>query len=239
MSTWWKATHLRRALANLAYHRLFQPYATQFLSRPVNAFESCRSQEPAGVRIYDFCFGQAHDLNKNVSPFCLKGRYEQNEPQIVCKRRRNKRRRVRNLGNRRQSGKSAARVHQVGLETRRIQPTGEESCAVQAAVRHYPDCEWQLPEQHQKLAEWAALRFRHTGRTDQDCCCAAGYEHPGAAAPGSEAAGLPYGDRGAGASPDWTQQPETATGRDREGDAGAHVVEMRTRLAGRARCYGG
>jgi hypothetical protein len=46
----------------------------------------------------------------------LKGRYEQNEPQIVCKRRRNKRRRVRNLGNRRQSGKSAARVHQVGLK---------------------------------------------------------------------------------------------------------------------------
>src|SRR5882762_11996928 len=54
-----------------------------------------------------------------------------------------------------------------------FKPTGEESCAVQAAVRHYPDCEWQLPEQHQKLAEWAALRFRHTGRTDQDCCCAA------------------------------------------------------------------
>jgi hypothetical protein len=50
------------------------------------------------------------------------------------------------------------------------------------------------------------------------------HKHPGAAAPGSEAVSLPYGDRGAGAGPDRTQQPDTATGRDREGDAGAHTA---------------
>jgi hypothetical protein len=55
--------------------------------------------------------------------------------------------------------------------------------------------------------------------------------------PERDAASLPYGDRGAGTGIDCTQQPDNGTGRDREGNAGAHTAgSAGCRVDGRGDC---